>query len=108
MRSTFTIIMTLLCGVWASSVYAAEGFFNAKDKIQTEPQTATDKIVNRFIELDLDETETVSFEEYMIMVQTRAEERFASIDKNQNGEASADEYRSFWKAQKSQYYRLKR
>lgn len=72
------------------------------------PLTATDKIVNRFMELDRDATESVSFGEYMSMVQARAKARFALMDRNHDGEVSADEYRQFWQAQKSQYYRLKR
>jgi len=42
------------------------------------------------------------------MVQERAEARFALMDENQDGEVNADEYRQFWRTQKSQYYRLKR
>jgi len=80
----------------------------ADDEVASEPLTATDKIVARFMELDTDVTEGVSFEEYMSMVLERTEARFALMDENQDGEVSADEYRQFWQAQKSQYYRLKR
>jgi len=80
----------------------------ADEKIPSEPLTATDKIVDRFMALDFDATESVSFEEYLIMVQERAEARFSLMDENQDGEVTADEYRQFWKTQKSQYYRLKR
>jgi hypothetical protein len=72
------------------------------------PLTATDKIVNRFMELDTDTSEGVSFEEYMTMVQQRATDRFASMDANEDGEVTAEEYREFWKARKAQYYRPKR
>ncbi|PCI44272.1 MAG: thymidylate synthase [Proteobacteria bacterium] len=80
----------------------------AEDDVAKEPLTATDKIVARFMELDTDLTEAVSFEEYMFMVLERTEARFALMDENKDGEVSADEYRQFWQAQKSQYYRLKR
>ncbi len=92
------IITTLVCSslAWAD------------DEVANEPLTATDKIVARFMELDTDVTEGVSFEEYMSMVLERTEARFALMDENQDGEVSADEYRQFWQAQKAQYYRLKR
>jgi len=80
----------------------------AEDDVVSGPLTATDKIVARFMELDLDTTESVSMPEYMLMVQERAEARFALMDENQDGEVNADEYRQFWRTQKSQYYRLKR
>jgi len=72
------------------------------------PLTATDKIVDRFMTLDTDASEGVSFEEYMAMVQQRADDRFKSMDTNGDGEVTADEYRAFWQARKAQWYRLKR
>jgi len=72
------------------------------------PMTPTDKIVRRFMELDLDTSEGVSFEEYMTMVNQRAEDRFKSMDSNQDEEVSEDEYRTFWQTRKAQWYRLKR
>jgi len=74
------------------------------------PATATDKIVDRFMELNLNPEESagVDFEEYMTMVMQRATDRFAAMDVNQDDEVTADEYREFWKTQKAQYYRLKR
>jgi len=122
----------LMC---SSPVWAIDFDFAGEAPVDTGPKTATDKIVDRFMELDLDgraaealaatgaeavpaptpeegsEPATigaVSFAEYMIMVQARAEARFASMDENGDGSVTADEYRAFWKAQKSQYYRLKR
>jgi len=80
----------------------------ANDEVQSGPLTATDKIVARFMALDLDESEGVSMQEYMTMVQARAEARFASMDRNHDGQISHKEYRNFWKSQKSQFYRLKR
>ncbi len=74
----------------------------------TGPLSPTDKIVRRFMELDLDATEGVSFEEYMIMVNQRAEDRFKSMDANQDEEVSEEEYRTFWQSRKAQWYRLKR
>jgi len=74
----------------------------------TGPQTATDKIVDRFMTLDTDASEGVSFDEYMAMVQQRADDRFKSMDTNGDGEVTADEYRAFWQSRKAQWYRLKR
>jgi len=94
------IMIMLVCSgslAWAGEQEAASG-----------PLTATDKIVDRFMALDADATEGVSLEEYLLMVHARAEARFSLMDSNQDGEVNADEYRQFWRTQKSQYYRLKR
>lgn len=74
------------------------------------PATATDKIVDRFMALNQNPGESagVDFNEYMAMVTQRATDRFAAMDANGDEEVTADEYREFWKAQKAQYYRLKR
>jgi len=74
------------------------------------PATATDKIVDRFMALNANPEESagVDFEEYFTMVQQRAMDRFEAMDANQDDEVTAEEYREFWKAQKAQYYRLKR
>jgi len=92
----FIILLTFSSLAWAA------------DETSHEPLTATDKIVARFMELDIDATQGVSMDEYMLMVQERAEARFALMDANNDGEVSEDEYRQFWRTQKSQYYRLKR
>jgi len=73
-----------------------------------ETMTATDKIVQKFMELDLDENEGVSFDEYMEMVYERAIDRFGQMDSNGNGEVTSEEYRSFWKERMAKYYRLKK
>ncbi|MES0371682.1 MAG: hypothetical protein ABUK11_05330 [Mariprofundaceae bacterium] len=74
------------------------------------PATATDRIVDRFLELNINPEESagVDFEEYFTMVQQRAMDRFESMDANLDDEVTEEEYREFWKAQKAQYYRLKR
>jgi len=72
------------------------------------PVTSTDKIVDRFMELDTDASEGVSFDEYMAMVQQRAQDRFKGMDANEDGEVTADEYRQFWQSRMAQWYRLKR
>jgi len=74
------------------------------------PATATDKIVDRFMALNTNPEESagVDFEEYFAMVQQRALDRFKAMDFNQDEEVTEEEYREFWKAQKAQYYRLKR
>jgi hypothetical protein len=71
------------------------------------PLSATDKIVKRFMALDSDESDGVSFEEYMLMVNQRAEDRFASMDGDGNGEVTGNEFRKFWKQRKAKWYRLK-
>jgi hypothetical protein len=74
------------------------------------PATATDKIVDRFMALNINPEESlgVDFEEYFIMVMQRAMDRFEAMDADQDDEVTEEEYREFWKAQKAQYYRLKR
>lgn len=72
------------------------------------PMTATDKIVNHFMALDTDQDDSVSFDEYMAMVQQRAKDRFAAMDANGDGQVTAEEYRKFWKERKAQWYRLRR
>ncbi len=74
----------------------------------SEILSATDKVIQTFMELDLDESETVSFEEYETMVKQRLSERFAEMDSNQDNEISEEEYRNFWVTRKSQYYRPRR
>jgi len=70
--------------------------------------TATDKVVERFMELDLDESESVSFEEYQTMVLQRLDTRFTQMDGDADGEVSDEEYRQFWVDTKSQHYRPRR
>ena len=74
----------------------------------SEALSATDKVVNKFMALDLDESETVSYEEYKTMVLQRLDERFKQMDANEDGEIDEEEYRNFWTATKSQYYRPRR
>ena len=71
-----------------------------------EPLTATDKIVATFMELDSDQSEAVSFQEYLRMVQERAQVRFIAMDVNGDQQVSAEEYRQFWTTQKAKWYRL--
>jgi len=68
----------------------------------------TDKVVARFMNLDTDASGGVSFEEYMAMVQKRAEARYAAMDTNGDGEVTGREYRAFWKSRMAHWYRLKR
>jgi hypothetical protein len=72
------------------------------------PETPTDKIVDQFMKLDTDKSDSVSFDEYMAMVQQRAKDRFDAMDANHDGQVTPDEYRAFWQLRKSQWYRLKR
>lgn len=73
-----------------------------------EPKTSTDKIVDRFLELDQDASEGVSLDEYLLMVNERAKVRFAEMDANRDGEVTDSEYRNFWQQKKSKWYRLER
>ncbi len=71
-------------------------------------KSSTDKIADAFMQLDLDESESVSFLEYQEMVNMRAKKRFHKMDGNHDGEVSDDEYRQFWRTNKAKWYRLKR
>ena len=73
-----------------------------------EAMTATDKIVQHFMDQDIDENGGVSFDEYMEMVYDHAAERFAQMDANGDGEVTSEEYRDFWKTRMAKYYRLKK
>jgi len=72
------------------------------------PKTATDKVVDSFMELDGNGSESVSWAEYKSMVDKKARKRFRQMDGNRDGEVSADEYRAFWSKEKASWYRLKR
>ena len=76
--------------------------------VQAEVVTATDKVVEKFMKLDTDASESVSYREYKSMVLQRLEQRFKHMDKNSDRSISQDEYRNFWTTRKSQYYRPKR
>ncbi|MDX8405664.1 MAG: thymidylate synthase [Mariprofundus sp.] len=71
-------------------------------------KTATDKVVDTFMALDGDDSQSVTFDEYKMMVDQQANERFSHMDRNRDGEVSADEYREFWGAEKAKWYRLNR
>ncbi len=87
--------VVLLCSVAAMPAWAAV-------------KSNTDKIVDAFMQLDHDASESVSFSEYKRMVNQRALKRFKSMDRNHNGEVSDAEYRKFWHDNKARWYRLKR
>jgi hypothetical protein len=72
------------------------------------PLTSTDKIVKSFMQLDTDKSNAVSFDEYMVMVQQRAKDRYDAMDANHDGQVTPDEYRQFWLHRMAQWYRLKR
>jgi Ca2+-binding EF-hand superfamily protein len=90
---------------WICAVLLLLGTTNA---VWAVPLSSTDKIVNVFMELDADNNDGVSYEEYTTMVQERARTRFMAMDANRDEELSAEEYRKFWLRQKAQWYRLKR
>ncbi|MDQ6987892.1 MAG: hypothetical protein Q9M25_08830 [Mariprofundaceae bacterium] len=80
----------------------------AERKRNNGPKTATDKIVDKFMALDMDNSAGVSMDEYITMAQQRVMARFAAMDANRDGEVSEDEYRAFWKSRMAKWYRLKR
>lgn len=92
MRLTGSI---LLCCLLAAPAFAA-------------PKSATDKIVDTFMDLDTNHSGSVSYGEYKAMVDQRARVRFRKMDANRNGSVTDEEYRSFWRQEKAKWYRLKR
>jgi len=72
------------------------------------PKTSTDKIVDKFMALDVDHSFGVSMDEYITVVQQRVMARYAAMDADKNGEVTEDEYRAFWKSRMAKWYRLKR
>ncbi len=72
------------------------------------PKTSSDKLVEKFMTLDVDASNGVSMDEYITMVQQRVMARFAAMDADGNGEVTEDEYRVFWKTRMAKWYRLKR
>lgn len=68
----------------------------------------TDKIVEKFMELDADESESITFDEYQILVMDRLGNRFIEMDTNGDEQVTAEEYRNFWVDKKSQHYRPRR
>jgi hypothetical protein len=72
------------------------------------PKSSTDKIVEKFMSLDVDESKGVSMDEYITMVQERVMARYAAMDADADGEVTEDEYRLFWKTRMAKWYRLQR
>ena len=72
------------------------------------PKSSTDKIVEKFMTLDVDESKGVSMDEYITMVQERVMARYAAMDADADGEVTEDEYRLFWKTRMAKWYRLQR
>ncbi len=82
--------------------------FSIITSADAEPKTPTDKIVDAFMALDSDASESVSFDEYKAMVDAQAKNRYAQMDRNHDGEVTDEEYRAFWQQRKARWYRLKR
>jgi len=72
------------------------------------PKSATDKVVDTFMELDTNHSDSVSYAEYKAMVDQRARSRFKTMDSNRDNQVSEGEYREFWRKTKAKWYRLKR
>ena len=72
------------------------------------PKSSTDKIVEKFMMLDVDESKGVSMDEYITMVQQRVMARYAAMDADADGDVTEDEYRLFWKTRMAKWYRLQR
>jgi len=83
-------------------------FFMTTAPAMGEVKSATDKIADAFMELDSDQSGSVSFAEYNAMVERRAKARFRKMDANRDGAVSDEEYREFWRKTKAKWYRLKR
>ena len=83
-------------------------FFLTASGVWAGPKTATDKIVDHFMELDGNGSDSVSYSEYSAMVNQRARVRFREMDGNRDGEVTDEEYRDFWQQKKAQWYRLER
>ncbi len=73
-----------------------------------EIKSATDKIADAFMALDINQSGSVSYAEYKAMVDRRAKTRFRAMDANRDGQVSDAEYREFWRKTKAKWYRLKR
>ncbi|MDQ6981666.1 MAG: EF-hand domain-containing protein [Mariprofundus sp.] len=72
------------------------------------PKSATDKIADAFMELDTNNSDSVSYGEYKAMVDRRARTRFRKMDANRDGAVTDAEYRAFWRQEKAKWYRLNR
>jgi len=72
------------------------------------PKTATDKVVDTFMQLDENGSDGISFREYKAMVDEQASQRFSQMDRNRDGEVGEDEYRRYWLKEKARWYRLQR
>ena len=72
------------------------------------PKSSTDKIVEKFMALDVDESKGVSMDEYITMVQERVMARYSAMDTDADGDVTEDEYRLFWKTRMAKWYRLQR
>ncbi len=83
-------------------------FFLAATPAMAEVETSTDKIVDAFMALDTDASDSVSYDEYKAMVDQRAKARFKAMDANHDGQVTDEEYRAFWRKTKAKWYRLKR
>jgi len=70
-----------------------------------QAETGLDRVAKRFMALDRDGDDAVSFSEFMEMVRARARERFAAMDQNGDGEVTEEEFRSFWRKRKAEWYR---
>ena len=70
--------------------------------------TVSDRIVERFMALDEDESGTVTLDEYMGMVADRAEQRFNAMDSNHDEEVTPEERADYWRKQQAKWYRLNR
>ncbi len=96
--------MLILLLLAATPAWAAQ----EADEEDSGPATVTDRIVDRFMALDSDKSDGVSYSEYRAFIDERIRQRYKAMDDNHDGEVTRDEYEAFWKARKSQYYRIKR
>jgi len=64
-----------------------------------------DKVIKQFMQYDQDGSGDVSLEEYLAVIQRRAQMRFDEMDGDKNGIVTTEEYDTFWRARKAQLYR---
>jgi len=113
------IALPIVCLLFAMPALAADQAFpvpepevtydeEAGDAEQV-PEVPLDPVVRRFLMMDLDQSATVSRQEYVDGAIARATERFDKIDADHDGEATPDEYRAFRRANRewwAQRFRL--
>jgi len=69
-----------------------------------ETALISDKVIKQFMQYDQDESGDVSQEEYLAVIQQRAQMRFDEMDGDKDGLVTTEEYDAFWRVRKAQLY----